>query len=114
MIFIVGGASSGKTAYAATHYNTGYKVIDNYKDWIKNQMEQGRNPIAEAEALVSHVDAADKLVIIGTEMGLGVVPMEEKERKYREMNGRVNCLLAAHADTVIRMICGVPQTIKQE
>ncbi len=114
MIFIVGGASSGKTAYAAEHFNSGYKVIDNYKDWVKNQIEQGRDPIAEAEALVSHVDAADKLVIIGTEMGLGVVPMEEKERAYREMNGRVNCLLAAHADTVIRMICGVPQILKQE
>ena len=52
------------------------------------------------------------IVFIGTETGCGIVPSDSTERLFREVNGRLNCLLAASADTVILLNCGIPQVIK--
>lgn len=59
---------------------------------------------------------ADKLaartVVIATEIGGGVVPMDAGQRHAREQAGRLACLLAARADTVVRVCCGIPQVLK--
>lgn len=52
------------------------------------------------------------LIFICDEVGNGIVPMEKAERDYRECVGRVLCVLAEEADTVERVHCGIPQTIK--
>ena len=36
------------------------------------------------------------------------------KKKYREQAGRLACLLAERADTVIRVCCGIPQVLKGE
>ena len=36
------------------------------------------------------------------------------ERAAREAAGRLACLLAARADTVVRVCCGLPQLLKGE
>ncbi|MDO5132963.1 MAG: cobinamide kinase, partial [Eubacteriales bacterium] len=43
-----------------------------------------------------------------------VVPVDPKERAAREAAGRLACLLAARADVVIRVCCGLPQVLKGE
>ena len=59
---------------------------------------------------------ADKLsafrVVIATEVGGGVVPTDERQRRSREAAGRLACLLAQRADTVVRVRCGLPQVLK--
>ena len=59
---------------------------------------------------------ADRLaeyeVVVATEVGGGVVPVDPGERRSREMAGRLSCLLAQRADTVIRVCCGLPQVLK--
>ena len=55
-----------------------------------------------------------KEVVICSETGCGIVPLDKKERLAREATGRLMCALAAEADTVVRMICGIPQVIKGE
>lgn len=59
---------------------------------------------------------ADKLsafrVVIATEIGGGVVPTDERQRQEREAAGRLACLLSEHADTVVRVCCGLPQVLK--
>ena len=53
-------------------------------------------------------------VLISTEVGGGVVPAEPEQRAAREAAGRLNCLLAKKADTVIRVFCGIPTVLKGE
>lgn len=50
--------------------------------------------------------------VIANEVGCGVVPMEAEQRRFRERAGRLSCLLAQRADTVIRVCCGLPQVLK--
>ena len=55
---------------------------------------------------------AEKKVVIATEVGGGVVPIDPAQRQSREAAGRLACLLAERADTVIRVCCGLPRFLK--
>lgn len=116
MIFIIGGAYQGKTAYAENRFCDGYKIIDSYHLRVKAQLEAGFNPLEEAEKLIKDMVIAgadmDRLVVISNELGYGIVPVDKVEREYREQSGRVNCYLAAKADEVIRVVCGIGTRIK--
>lgn len=57
-------------------------------------------------------ELATKDVVIATEMGGGVVPTDAGRRHAREQAGRLVCLLAERADTVVRVCCGIPQVLK--
>ena len=50
--------------------------------------------------------------ITQTEVGAGVIPLSASDREWREKAGRLACLLAARADIVVRMVCGVPIIVK--
>ena len=51
-------------------------------------------------------------ILICDEIGNGIVPMEAEERTYRECTGRILEGLAAQADEVVRVVCGIGQKIK--
>ena len=73
-----------------------------------------QNLAAQADDLEWLADelAADYDVAAATEIGGGIVPMDAGERRAREAAGRLACLLAARADTVIEMFCGIPTVLK--
>lgn len=51
-------------------------------------------------------------IITVTEVGGGVVPTDPAQRAAREAAGRLGCLLASRADTVVRVFCGLPLVLK--
>ena len=55
---------------------------------------------------------SQKEVVIATETGCGVIPLDPQERRDREAAGRLSCLLAERAETVVRVCCGIPQVLK--
>ena len=63
-------------------------------------------------------ELADELaaydVVTATEVGGGIVPIDPAERARREAAGRLACLLAARADCVVQMFCGLPTILKGE
>ena len=50
--------------------------------------------------------------MLATELGGGVVPMDPAQRAAREAAGRLACLLAARAETVVQVWCGLPLVLK--
>ena len=46
------------------------------------------------------------------ETGMGIVPVDRKERDFRETCGRTLCLAAQLSDEVWRVICGIGERIK--
>ena len=64
------------------------------------------------EKLADELAAYD--VVIATEIGGGIVPMDAGERTAREAAGRLACLLAARADCVVELFCGLPTVLKGE
>ncbi len=128
MIFIIGGKYQGKTAYALSQCRVGagpivcdlaeQAIAEMYEaDVIKNIQEGVRRLLAEGisplDTFTENIDSLKQKIIIGTEIGCGIVPLEEKERVWRDETGRVYQLLAMKARKVERIWAGIPVTIKE-
>lgn len=105
MIFITGPLYSGKRTFAQTL--PGKRLSD---------VQVLAADAADREALERLVDrlASEYDILIATEVGGGVVPMDVKQRADREAAGRLACLLAARAECVVQMFCGIPTVLKGE
>ena len=66
----------------------------------------------DLEKLADRLAAYD--LVLATEVGGGVVPVEAAQRAARENAGRLACLLAERADCVVQMFCGLPTVLKGE
>lgn len=109
MIFIIGGAYQGKTDFAKKNFGEEYQLINQYHLRVKEQLREGKDPLAEAEKLLKETE---NCIIISDEIGYGLVPIDPFERLYREISGRVNCYLASQAEQVIRVVSGIGSRIK--
>lgn len=68
-----------------------------------------------AEETVQRILADPRIrVITADEIGCGVVPMSRREREYRDTYGRICQKIAKQADTVIRVVCGIPTVISSD
>ena len=68
------------------------------------------HPEPELEKLAEQLGR--KEVVIATETGCGVVPIDAAEREAREAAGRLSILLAKRAQKVIRVWCGLPESLR--
>ena len=109
MVFVTGPLYSGKKTFV--------------KEWMHWDEETlSRNAVWDVQVLVSDYDDLVPLagelreihVGIAMEMGSGVVRVAAQERRDREAAGRLACLLAKKANTVIRVFCGIPTVLKGE
>ena len=76
------------------------------------EKQSPRQPEAENPQQPQQQKLRQPEIVTMDEVGCGIVPLDKRERDYREAVGRAGQILAAHADTVYRMICGVPVQIK--
>ena len=65
----------------------------------------------DEQALLQNAALQDKILIFD-DISCGVVPMDAETREWREAVGRMNAALAAQADTVTRIFCGLPLELK--
>ena len=52
------------------------------------------------------------IIFVTNEVGMGIVPEGPVTRRYRDLVGRCNRVIAECSDTVILMICGIPTKLK--
>ena len=102
MLFITGPLYSGKRTFAQ-------KLGGTCCFEAQKQAETTEDLEALAKILSEKYD-----IITATEVGGGVVPVDATERANREKAGRLACLLAARADCVVQMFCGIPTVLKGE
>lgn len=131
MILIIGGFAQGKLHYVKQRYvhcengrevtvldgtlalpagtGAGQMIVNHLHRYIREQLQQGTDPEVMIENFCKeHPDC----ILICDEIGNGIVPMEAEERTYRERTGRILEQLAAQADEVVRVVCGIGQKIK--
>ena len=112
MTLIIGGAGQGKLDYVLG--KTGYGP-----DQVARTPEEAETrpvfaglehwPELDENKLLS---ANPGIILICDEVGCGVVPADPARRARREAVGRLCCRLAARAERVERIFCGLPMTLK--
>ena len=108
MIFVTGPLFAGKKEYVCQALGWSEEDLSQKAAWdVQDLAAQAE----DLEALANDLSAKYP-VLIATEVGGGVVPVDEAQRAAREAAGRLACLLAARAETVVRLFCGLPTVLK--
>ena len=121
MILITGPVASGKRTYAATlgyapeqmsaDVHSDAAVVYDVQDAVRAFLAQTPDKQAAICELLPLL--ADRDVVITSEVGSGVIPLEYADRLFRETAGRLTNELAQRADQVVRMVWGIPQILKR-
>lgn len=111
MILVIGGYAQGKLVFAKQELGVKNAREDFDGDCIYNLQHR----IAESDfelKMEKYLEAHPDAVLICDEVGYGIVPLDQKEREYREKVGRVCCRLAASATAVYRVVAGIGMKLK--
>ena len=119
MILILGGAWQGKLTWAASHGMVG-PVFDLKDGWPEAPVRCCRQlDKFHVEGSETAQQVLDRLLpltrdafVISREIGSGVVPLDAAERRWREVHGAVLQGLAARAEHVSRIFCGLEERLK--
>lgn len=99
-------------------HGKGYRtiVLDCVTLWLSNLRGQGvtETTIAQKvdELLKAMRATSATVVIVSNELGLGLVPVTQSVRTFRDVAGRVNQQIAAEADEVHFVVSGMPLQLK--
>ena len=107
MIFVTGPLFAGKREFIRGALRMTEAEFAEKAIWDVQELAAG-----DLNALADRLSRHE--IVIATEIGSGVVPVDARERAHREAAGRLACLLAARADVVVRVCCGLPQVLKGE
>jgi adenosylcobinamide kinase / adenosylcobinamide-phosphate guanylyltransferase len=83
-------------------------VVDCLTLWLSNAMAAN----LDIEGALDHFIAAARqrsapVIVVTNEVGMGIVPIYESARKFRDLAGLANQRMAAAADAVWLMVCGL-------
>ena len=97
-------------------------LVDCVTLWVNNVMyhaEQAGHAVLEQEVaetcrdwLATARQRNGTVILVTNEVGLGVVPDNALARRYRDLVGRANQSIAAAAETVTLVTCGIPWHLK--
>ncbi len=119
MVLIVGGAYQGKLDYAKNQFPDVEWIdgrdceeeeifscggIHHFHIYVKRYMKRN----IEQQIIIRN----PQIVIVSSEIGYGIVPVDRFEREYRELTGRICTRLAGEARQVHRVVCGIGTVIK--
>ena len=106
MIFVTGPLYAGKRDCIRRLLGFSEDEFSEKAVWdVQELAESGK-----IDQLIEKLSA--KEIVIATEVGCGVIPIDASAREKREAAGQLACVLAGRADTVIRVCCGIPQLLK--
>ncbi len=88
-------------------------LIECLGTWMGNLMHHGGDVESESRSLVETLDAArGPVILVSSEVGLGVVPDNHAARRFADHLGALNQRLAARADHVVLVAAGLPVVLK--
>lgn len=109
MILVIGGHSAGKRKYALDNFGY-YEMSNDIFDKNPVLYDLQNCEYEYSENLMNAIML--KKIVICNEIGCGIVPICEKERKQREKIGKITQEIAQKATSVIRVYCGIGQKLK--
>lgn len=116
MKLIIGGAYQGKLTWAVETFRL---APEDLWDLAQGDPVPGKKCYYHLEALTRRCKDWERYlplfadaVVIGREIGSGVVPLDPVDRAWRERHGTALRCLAREADQVTRIFCGLPEVLK--
>ena len=103
--------------------NYSFSLVDCLTLWISNVMERCHHASTSCEendikreidqlfAYLKKIDAT--VVFVTNEIGMGIVPENRLARRYRDLVGYCNRIVASRADDVVLVSCGLPLYLKK-
>lgn len=97
-----------------------YRVIlvDCLTMWLSNHCERGakdKDIMDKTKALLRAIRRSDaRVVLVSNELGMGLVPADRQSRRFRELAGEINRLVAETADEAYFVVSGMPLPLKRE
>ena len=90
-------------------------IFDKYDDMEKLSEDEWsaaqKNLLRKVEELCK-VTGPEVLVIVSNEIGMGIAPAFIMGRRFRDLQGRANQMVASRAESVAMMIAGLPLWLK--
>ncbi|MBN1039509.1 MULTISPECIES: bifunctional adenosylcobinamide kinase/adenosylcobinamide-phosphate guanylyltransferase [unclassified Clostridium] len=126
MILIYGGAYNGKNEFVKKKYNLedkelfycndsnldfSYKGIIGLHIFIKGCILSNMDAL---EIIKQNLDNLQDNIIVCDEIGSGIVPLDRKDRLWREECGRVLQFLSQNSNKVCRIFFGLEEVLKDE
>lgn len=90
-------------------------VVDCLTLWMSNWLCSGDREGWHAERkrfFASLENMKGSLWLVSNETGMGIIPEHRLAREFVDESGRLHQDIAARADTVVQMVCGIPNMIK--
>lgn len=97
-------------------------LVDCLTLWVNNLVydaQQRGEQLSEEEVTVQcHAvlkacrEHTGTIILVTNEVGMGIVPENALARRYRDLVGRCNQVMAAGADAVTLLACGIPLVLK--
>ena len=81
---------------------------------INTKLTEKSFSIIVTELLNSVKNIDSQIIFIINEVGMGIVPENKVTRLFRDLSGRCAQQIAAQANKVILMSCGLPLILKHE
>ncbi|TAI66022.1 bifunctional adenosylcobinamide kinase/adenosylcobinamide-phosphate guanylyltransferase [Bradyrhizobium sp. Leo170] len=89
-------------------------LVDCLTLWLSNLMLAGRDPDVETKGLARFLSvAANPVVLVSNEVGLGIVPETRLGREFRDAQGRLNQVIASVVPNVVFVAAGLPLWLKR-
>ena len=88
--------------------------------WLSNLLErEARTPARKQQDILlaavrelADASRSREVIIVSNEVGGGVVPSTRAGRRFRDLQGWANQILAAEAESVVLVIAGLPLSLK--
>jgi len=95
---------------ALARVDTDVVIVDCLTTWAGNMLHHERDEatvLADSDAAIAVIRARRlQAIVVSNEVGLGIVPVNELAREYRDLLGRVNQRWVAAADRAMFMVAG--------
>ncbi|MCR4687383.1 MAG: bifunctional adenosylcobinamide kinase/adenosylcobinamide-phosphate guanylyltransferase [Lachnospiraceae bacterium] len=120
MILVIGGSHQGKRDFVCEKYNITSErlhgsLVDEEGTYAVYDLQQIIRDNLDSDVkkiVMDYIESHPDVIIICNEIGNGLVPIDEKDRYYRDVTGEILIEIARRSAEVWRVICGTGQKIK--
>ncbi len=91
-------------------------LVDCLTLWLSNILSEGENTFDQQHTALLDIlpRLPGQIILVGNEIGLGVIPLGKLTRRFVDENGRLHQEIASRCERVTLCVAGLPMTLKDD